>query len=149
MCLGLLKIITPINRIKPRLQQKPRPLRIAQHKTRRSQPFFILREHKVDVLPAQVRKSLDNTIRRHDGVVDEHGRLELGGAHHVLLDGQLRIHDERVHVHVPKVCGVGVLREGVAHRDDFGPGGGGVEEVVVADLREESCVAYISCVAPR
>lgn len=145
MCLGLLEIITPVNRVKPRLQQKSRPLRVAQHKARCGESFLILCEHKVDILPTQVRESLDNTIRRHDRVVDEHGRLELRCIHHVLLDRQLRVHDERVHVHVPKVCCVGVLREGVAHRDDFCPGGRGVEEIVVADSRKESCVACMCC----
>jgi len=76
MPLGLLEIITPIQRIEPTIQKEPRPLPPPHHKTPRTQRLRILRQHQVDLVRRQVREGPDHAVRRHHGLVLEHQAFE-------------------------------------------------------------------------
>ncbi len=146
MGLRLLEIITPIQRIKPRLQKEPRPLPIPHHHAPRRNPRLVLRHHKIHLLRLERLESLDDAVGRHDRHVAAHQRLEPRGRHEVLLDRELRVHHQPARVQEPDVPAVGVFGQRVAHGDDGGPGEGRGLQVVVADLREEGLVACV-CIA--
>ena len=85
MTLRLLKIITPINRIEPRVEKVLCPVAIPHDNTRRYQPLFILRDDKVDAVAFEVSERLDYAVRGDDGLVGEHDVLEARGLQHVRL----------------------------------------------------------------
>lgn len=147
MRLRLLEIIAPIRGIKPRIEEEPRPLRVANQPAVGSQAVLVLRHHEVHVLGLEVAEGVDDAVGRHDGLVHDHLLLELRGRHDVSLDRQGRVHDERVDVDVPEPGGVGELGQGVAHRDNLCPGHRRLLEVVFAYFGEECCVAWARSVS--
>lgn len=144
MRLSLLEIIALIQRIQPRFEEEFGPVAIPHDKAPRRQPVLVLRQHEPHVLPLQVAECLDDAVGRDNREVLLHELVEFCGVQDMLGDFDVRVHDECVLVEEPDVAGVGELREGVADRDDGGPGGGGVLEVVVGGVDEEGFVAWSS-----
>lgn len=141
MCLGLLKVIAPINRIEPRLEEELGPVTVPHHQAARREALLVLREHKMDVVAAQVAERLDDAVGRDDRMILNHQLLQPRRLHDVLLDCQLRVHDEGVLVQEPDVLGVREFGDGVSHRHHQGPRGGSPGEIVVVYVREECLVA--------
>lgn len=140
MRLGLLEVVAPIQRIKPRVEQELGPVAVAHDEAPRREAVLVLRQREVDLLAAQVREGADDAVGRDDGLVLDHQGVHLLRGHD-LLDRQRRVHDQRVLVQEPEVLGVRVIVQGVAHRGQFGPGDRRAGEVVVADGGEEGRVA--------
>lgn len=72
MRLSLREIITPVQRIKPRIQEELSPLGIPDEETTWTQILLILRNHQINVLPAQVAEGTDHAVGRHHGLVLDH-----------------------------------------------------------------------------
>lgn len=102
MTLSLLKVITPINRIKPSIQEELSPLPIPHHKATRRQPIFILCNDEIYSVAFQVAERFDDAVRRHDGGVGNHVGFEFGGCEQVGVDGESGVHDEGCSVEVPE-----------------------------------------------
>lgn len=140
MGLSPLEVVTPIDRIKPRLQHELSPLPIAHDETADRQSFFILREDKIYIRTLQVAKGFDDAVRGDDGLVLLHQGFYPGGCHYVMLDRETRVHDERVLVEEPQEVAVGILGERVSRRDHTCPGGWRFLQIVVLCAGEESLV---------
>lgn len=78
MRLSLREIITPVQRIKPRIQEELGPLGIPDEETTGTQILLILRNHQINVLPAQVAEGADHAVGRHHGLVLDHQLLQTG-----------------------------------------------------------------------
>lgn len=74
--LRFLKVILPIQRIEPHIKEESRKVALSKHKASGVQVLVIRADYKVDILWLQVRESLDNAVRRHNGNVLEHQRLK-------------------------------------------------------------------------
>lgn len=141
MALRLLKIITPVYRIEPRVQKVLRPIPIPHNDTRGHQSLFILRHHEVDPVALQVPKRFDHAVGGHNGFIGEHDVFEARGLEHVRLEVERGVHDERAGVEIPEVGGAGEERHGVAEGGDLGPGAGGGVDGVLGVGGEEGEVA--------
>ena len=86
MTLRLLKIITPIYRIEPRVQKVLRPVPVPHNDAGGHQPLFILRDDKVDAIALQVPKRFDHAVGRDNGFVGEHYVFEAGGLEDMRLE---------------------------------------------------------------
>ncbi len=78
MALGLLKIILPIQRIKPTIQKEARPIPLPHHETPMAQRLRILRQHQVDLVALHVAEGFDHAVWGYDRFVSEHQGFETG-----------------------------------------------------------------------
>lgn len=145
VCLGLLKVVAPINRIKPSVQEELAPFSVANDEAPNRQPVLVLRENKVHVLPGKVGKCLDDAVWRDNGMVLLHEVRQLGRLHNVVLNLQLRVHHEGVLVQIPEEVGLGILGESMAHGHHFGPRSRRTLQIIVADIGKERLISCQSC----
>jgi len=121
MRLGLLKVVAAVERVEPRLEEEAGPLAVLEHPAARRQAVLVLREEELDVAAAEMAKSLNDAIGRHDGIVLNHPLVQLGRVHNVGLDGAFGVHDERILVQEPQVLAVGELCQDVPRRHHARP----------------------------
>lgn len=93
MRLRLLKIITPIQRIKPRIQEELRPVPVLEHKTPRTQSLSVLRQHQIDSIAVQVSECFDHAVGRDDGIITQHELFEHFGREEVCAEVEGGVHD--------------------------------------------------------
>jgi hypothetical protein len=141
MTLRLLKIITPIYRIKPTIQEEFSPLPISHNETTRRQTIFILRDDEVYSVALQVAKGFDDAVGGYDGRVCYHEAFEFRGREQRGVEGERGVHDQRCVVEVPDELRGGEEDHGVADGGDAGPGAGGGAEGVLVVCWEEGLVA--------
>lgn len=104
MALRLLKVITPVNRIEPSIEEELRPLSVSDHKTARRQSILVLCNDEIYSVAFKVAKGFDDAVGWYDGRVCDHVGLELGRREQVGVDGECGVHDERRGVDVPEEC---------------------------------------------
>src|SRR4051812_22953083 len=69
MRLGLLKVVAPVQRIEPRVEEELCPVPVPQQEAGHGHAHVVLRHDKVNVLGADVAKRLDDALGRHHAVV--------------------------------------------------------------------------------
>ncbi len=96
MRLRLLEIITSIQWIKPRIQEKPCPFPILHDEAPLTQPFPILRQYQIDTIAFQIAKCFDYAVGRDHGLLSQHDFFQRFGGEDVRAEVERRIHDEGV-----------------------------------------------------
>lgn len=96
MSLRLGKVITAIQRIKPDIQEEACKVALSNDKATGVQTLLVAREDEIDIVRFEIRGRLDDAVRRHDGDVFEHERLESGLVEEVGADGGVMVHDQGV-----------------------------------------------------
>ena len=102
MTLRLLKVITPIDRIEPSIQEELGPLSVPHNKATRRQSIFVLCNDEIYSVALEVTESFDDAIGRYDGCVGDHVGFEFGGGEQVGVDGESVVHDEGAGIEVPE-----------------------------------------------
>lgn len=143
MRLRFLKVVTPVNRVEPGLQEEARPVPVANNKVTCRQALLVLGQHEINILARQVAEGLDDAVWGHNGVVLLHDLRELGRLHHVVLDLEPRVHDKGVLVEKPCEIAVGELGERMAHGHHFSPRSGRALQIVFALFHKERLVACV------
>lgn len=93
MALSLLKVVAPIQRVEPRVQEILSPVPTPDDHAAAGKTLLILAEHEVDPLALQVWERLDHAVGGHDGLVDDHEGFETPRLHDVRVEGDGRVHD--------------------------------------------------------
>lgn len=130
--LGLLEVVAPVQRVEPGVEEEFGPVPVAEDEAAGRQALLVLGHDKVNVVALEVRKGLDDAVRRDHGQVLDHVLLQVLGAHDVVDDVELGVHDERVLVQVPDVLGVWKLGQGVSRRRHLGPRHGVAADIVAS-----------------
>lgn len=148
VCLRPSKVIAPIQRIKPDIQEEARKLPLSNEKAPRAQVIIVRGEDQIDVFGAQMRIRLDDAIGRHDGDILEHHRLQATLVEDMRFYRLARVHEERVGVEVKEKLRVGVGCHRVADGGDERPAARRAFErrFVVGKVRE---VVGIACARER
>ena len=121
MGLGLLEVVTPVDRVKPAVQEKLCPLPIPNYKTTRRQPVLVLCDDEIYSVALEVAKGLDNAIRGYDGSVGQHVSFQLGWCEEVGVNGQRLVHDQSRVIKIPEEGRGWKERHGVADSRYTGP----------------------------
>lgn len=108
MSLSLLEIVASVERVHPRLNKELGPVTIADEKTVYHKPGFVLADDKGSLVSFQVSKSLDNAVRRYDGLVPDHQPLQLRRVRQLVLQGHVQLHDVGILVEEPDEFGIRV-----------------------------------------
>lgn len=148
MSLGLLEIVASVQRIHPRLKQELAPLAVPNHHAAGDQTRAVLADNEIDLIWPQVRKRLDNAIRRHNRVVLDHQALESLPIQQLVLQRLVHVHDVGVLVEVPDEAALGELGQRMSHSHEFRPRLRRSLGVVVVGLDDESLVSY-DCACQR
>jgi hypothetical protein len=141
MTLRFLKIITPVNRIEPTIQEELRPLPVSDNETTRRQSVLILRDDEVYSVALQVAEGFYDAVGRHHGRVCDHEAFEFRGREQRGVEGERGVHDQRCVVEVPNELRGGEEGYGVPDGGDAGPGAGGGAKGVLVVCWEEGLVA--------
>lgn len=143
MRLRVLKVVAPIQRVEPRIQQKVRPVSSSHQEAVIAQRVLVLRQDEVDVRGGFVVEGFDYAVRWDDGLVGDHEGFEAVRRNNLLLYRDGGLHEEGVRVEVEEPGAVWVFGHGVPDGWDACPaaGDGGVLEVVVGGAWEEGRVA--------
>ena len=139
--LRFLKIVAPIERVKPYVKEEIRPVTAPHDEALLAQSLFILCKDKIDLVAFKVGECVDNAVRRNHGFVFQHERLELLCIHYMACEREGGIHNDGVRRESPEVGGVAVKGLRVAEGRDEGPGFGRVADVVVFCAGVEGLVA--------
>jgi hypothetical protein len=142
MILGLLEVVTPVDGVKPTVQEELCPLSVADDKTTRRQPVLVLRDDEIYSVTLQVAECLDDALWGNDGSVGDHVRLEFGWRKEGSVDGNVHVHDQGSVIEVPHEHGGGVECHGMAHRRHASPGRWRIADRVLGVGREEGEIAW-------
>ena len=94
MPLRLLKVITPVERVIPRIQEELGPLSGSDQQTASRQTLPILRDDKIHPLAFEVGEGLYDAVGRHDGFVGDHERFQLSWVEQLFVQRFAGVHDE-------------------------------------------------------
>lgn len=86
MSLSLLEVVTSVQRIQPRLKEELGPFSVAENNVVMYETRFVLRQNNINVVSTEMTKSLDDAVRRHNGLTANHQRLQLFRLQHNILE---------------------------------------------------------------
>src|SRR5690606_12962837 len=105
MRLRMFKIMTPVQRIKPRIKKESGPFGPLDDETTRCQALRILSDDQVHIFFLQVAKGLNDAIRWHDWNVLQHERFQALLLENMRFEREGGVHDQGVLREVEEVRG--------------------------------------------
>ena len=75
MPLRFLEIVTPVQWIKPHIQEEFGPFALPKYETLLAESLAVLREDQINLVALEVREGMDDAVGRDDGLVLEHQGL--------------------------------------------------------------------------
>lgn len=141
MCICFLEVVRAIQWIEPRIQEEFCPISVSDNHARRRQTVFVLRDDQVNLTSLEIRKRLDNTVWRYDGLILEQKTLETTRVHDVILNLEIWVHNQSTLIQVPEICAVRKLRKSMAQCGDSRPRAWRSFYFVIRPYREECRIA--------
>ena len=121
MGFGLLEIVAAIQRVEPRVKEELGPVSGSNDHAAAGQALSVLSQDKVNAAAFEVGKGADDAVRGHDGLVNDHERLQALGLHNVRLKIEGWVHDQSRRGQVKEEGCVRVQGHGVSEGWDGAP----------------------------
>ena len=138
---SFLKVVAPIQRVKPGVQEELCPFSSPQDKTTLAQAFTVLSQDQVNFIPTQVRKCSNHAIRRHNRLISHHQRLDCLLICYFGSDIDSRIHNESMRGERQEISRMWKGSHGVTCTGNHSPRPGGARQIVVADICKEGSIS--------